>query len=60
MGSLDQIEPIETASRDELMALQLDRLRRTVRLAYERVAHYRKKLEAADALGRLADDAGSS
>ena len=47
MGSLDQIEPIETASRDELRALQLRRLRETVSRAYERVPHYRKKFETA-------------
>src|ERR1700691_5476657 len=47
MGSLDQLEPIETASRDELRALQLRRLRETVSRAYERVPHYRKKFETA-------------
>jgi len=47
MGALDQLEPIETASRDALAALQLERLRQTVRTAYERVPHYRKKLDAA-------------
>src|SRR5215475_11303689 len=49
MGTLDQIEPIEKASRDELDALQLARLKHTVRLAYERVPHYRKKFDAAGA-----------
>jgi len=47
MGALDQIEPIERASRDELAGLQLTRLRQTLRLAYERVPHYRKKFDAA-------------
>src|SRR5262249_25080329 len=47
MGALDQIEPIEKASRDELAALQLARLKHTVRLAYERVLHYQKKFNAA-------------
>jgi phenylacetate-CoA ligase len=47
MGALDQIEPIEKASKDELTALQLARLRQTVRLAHECVPHYRKKFEAA-------------
>ena len=39
--------PIETASRDEIAALQLSRLRKTLALAYERVAHYRAKFDAA-------------
>jgi phenylacetate-CoA ligase len=47
MGALDQIEPIEKASRDELIALQLARLKQTVQLAYERVPHYRRKFDAA-------------
>jgi len=33
------LEPIETASLDELRALQLDRLRWSVRHAYDHVAH---------------------
>jgi phenylacetate-CoA ligase len=41
------LEPIETASRDELAALQLSRLRATLRLAYERVPHYRAAFDAA-------------
>jgi len=47
MGALDQLEPIETASPDELGASQLDRLQQTVRLAHDRVPHYKKKFEAA-------------
>src|ERR1700732_5599703 len=47
MGALDQIEPIEKASKDELAALQLGRLKKTVQQAYERVPHYKKKLDAA-------------
>jgi phenylacetate-CoA ligase len=47
MAARDQLEPIETASKDELAALQLGRLKQTVRLAYERVPHYRKKLDDA-------------
>jgi phenylacetate-CoA ligase len=35
------LEPIETASRDELAALQLERLRWTLRHAYDNVGHYR-------------------
>ena len=41
------LEPIETASRDELQALQLTRLRWSLRHAYENVAHYRAAFDAA-------------
>ena len=37
-----KLDPIETASTDELRALQLERLKWTVRHAYENVPHYRK------------------
>jgi phenylacetate-CoA ligase len=47
MGERDQLEPIEKAGKDELGSLQLDRLKTTVRQAYERVPHYKKKLDAA-------------
>jgi phenylacetate-CoA ligase len=47
------LEPIETASRDELTALQLARLRRTLRHAYRNVPHYK---EAFDAAGVHPDD----
>ena len=36
-----ELEPIETASRDELQALQLQRLRWSLTHAYDNVAHYR-------------------
>ena len=36
-----ELEPIETASRDELQALQLQRLRWSLKHAYDHVAHYR-------------------
>ena len=59
MRTADQIEPIEKASADELAALQLDRLKDSVRRAYERVPHYRTKFDAAGAhpadLKQLAD-----
>jgi phenylacetate-CoA ligase len=42
-----ELEPIETASRDELQALQLERLRWTLRHAYENVPHYRAAFDAA-------------
>ncbi|SHN47741.1 phenylacetate--CoA ligase PaaK [Cryptosporangium aurantiacum] len=41
------LEPIETASVDELRALQLRRLRWTLRHAYDNVAHYRAAFDAA-------------
>ncbi len=50
------LEPIETASRDELMALQLQRLRWSLKHAYDNVAHYRK---AFDAAGVTPDDCRS-
>ena len=39
------LEPIERASRDELQALQLERLRWSLRHAYENVAHYRRAFD---------------
>ena len=41
------LEPIETASRDELMALQLERLRASLGRAYDNVAHYRRAFDRA-------------
>ncbi|HEY6378946.1 MAG TPA: phenylacetate--CoA ligase PaaK [Candidatus Dormibacteraeota bacterium] len=41
------LEPIETASRDELAALQLERLRWTLRHAYENVPFYRRRFDEA-------------
>jgi phenylacetate-CoA ligase len=43
------LEPIENASRDELASLQLERLRRTLRHAYDNVAHYRNAFDGAGA-----------
>lgn len=40
------LEPVETVSIDELRALQLERLRWSVRHAYENVPHYRRSLDA--------------
>ncbi len=45
--SPDELEPIETASRDEISALQLARLKWTVRHAYDNVAHYRDAFDRA-------------
>ncbi|MFB9315561.1 phenylacetate--CoA ligase PaaK [Nocardioides plantarum] len=47
------LEPIETASVDELRALQTERLRWSVRHAYDHVAHYRA---AWDSVGVHPDD----
>ena len=47
MSARDELEPIETASRDALQALQLERLQKSVRAAYECVPHYKTKLAAA-------------
>ena len=43
----DGLESIETASRDELAALQLQRLQWTLKHAYDNVAHYRKAFDQA-------------
>jgi phenylacetate-CoA ligase len=41
------LEPIERASRDELQALQLQRLQWTLQHAYDNVPHYRTAFDAA-------------
>ena len=41
------LEPIERASRDELQALQLERMQWTLRHAYDNVPHYRAAFDAA-------------
>jgi phenylacetate-CoA ligase len=41
-----ELEPIETASREVIAELQLQRLKWTLRHAYENVPHYRKAFEA--------------
>ena len=41
------LEPIERASRDELAALQLERLKWSLHHAYENVRHYRKSFDQA-------------
>jgi phenylacetate-CoA ligase len=43
MGARDRLEPIEEASGETLRGVQLERLKKTLHLAYERVPHYRKK-----------------
>ena len=53
------LDPIETASRDEITALQVERLRGTLQRAYRNVAHYRRAFDAAgvhpDDLRELSD-----
>lgn len=46
MGKACNVEPIERASRDEIAALQLQRLRWSLCHAYENVPHYRAKFDA--------------
>jgi phenylacetate-CoA ligase len=48
MNTALPLEPIETASRDELAALQLDRLKWSLKHAYENSAVYRRKFDEAD------------
>lgn len=40
------LEPIEMASRDEIMALQLERLKKTLTHAYENVPHHKAAFDA--------------
>ena len=42
-----KLDPIEIASRDEIAALQLARMRTSLAHAYEHVQHYRAKFDAA-------------
>ena len=53
------LEPIERACRDELQALQLDRMKWSLKHAYDNVPHYRAAFDAAgvhpDDLKSLAD-----
>jgi phenylacetate-CoA ligase len=48
-----ELEPIETASRDEIASLQLERLKWSLRHAYDNVPHHR---QAFDAKGVHPDD----
>jgi phenylacetate-CoA ligase len=45
--TVEELEPIERASRDELAALQLERLRAAVLRAYTNVPLYRQRFDAA-------------
>jgi len=55
----NDLEPIERASKDELQALQLSRLKQTLQHAYDNVPHYKQAFDAAgvhpDDLKTLAD-----
>ncbi len=57
--SASDLEPIEKASIDELRALQLQRMKWSLKHAYDNVPHYRKKYDAAgvhpDDLKQLSD-----
>ncbi|WP_116135402.1 phenylacetate--CoA ligase PaaK [Trinickia diaoshuihuensis] len=59
MNTALPLDPIETASRDELAALQLERLKWTLKHAYENSVVYRRKFDEAgvhpDDLKTLAD-----
>ncbi len=46
-AAIDDLEPIERASRDELAALQLERLRAVLHHAYANVPRYRERFDAA-------------
>ncbi len=54
-----ELEPIERASRDELRALQLERMKWSLKHAYDNVPHYRRAFDAKgvrpDDLRELAD-----
>jgi phenylacetate-CoA ligase len=45
--SKEDLDPVEVASRDEIAALQLKRLKWTLRHVYDNVPHYRKKFHEA-------------
>jgi len=47
MPSRESFDPIETASRDEIAALQLESLKWTLSRAYDNVAHYKKTFDQA-------------
>jgi phenylacetate-CoA ligase len=47
MGDVNQIEPIEKASVDELRALQLAHLKSALNVCYEGVPHYRQTFDTA-------------
>ncbi len=42
-----ELDPIEIASRDEIAALQLGRLKATLRRVYDKVPHYKAAFDQA-------------
>jgi phenylacetate-CoA ligase len=44
---LTGLEPVEVASRDQLLTLQLERLKWSLQHAYDNIAHYRTKFDKA-------------
>ena len=58
-SSKPELEPIEMASREEISALQLERLKNTLENAYKNVPFYKKKFDEAgvtpDDLNSLSD-----
>ncbi len=44
--AMDEPEPIESASRDEIAAVQLERMRWSLQHAYDNVSHYRREFDA--------------
>src|SRR3954447_10062899 len=48
LNVIRDLEPIERAGEDELRTLQLERLKWSLRHAYENVAHYRASFAAHD------------
>ncbi|MEM7190491.1 MAG: phenylacetate--CoA ligase PaaK [Pseudomonadota bacterium] len=43
----ESLDPIEIASRDEIAGVQIERLKRMLRQAYDNTAHYKAKFDAA-------------
>ena len=48
-ATLRELEPIEIASRDRIVALQVKRLKWTLQHAYQNVPHYRRTFDAVGA-----------
>ena len=40
-------EQIETASREQIRSIQLERMKKQIRFTYDNVPHYKKKMDAA-------------
>ena len=57
---LTGLEPVEVASRDQLLTLQLERLKWSLQHAYDNIAHYRTKFDKAGVHPRGSEIAGRS